>query len=74
MTSCFSEDLILRLKKYFKDRYGQELTTEQAVVFLSSFADLYVLVSDRAGQKRAPAERALAARSYTWYIAHLSGI
>jgi len=40
----FSPALIARLQKYFQDRYGQTLTTEQAVVFLSSLADLWELV------------------------------
>jgi len=44
--NIFGEDLIFDFKKYFKDRFGQDITTEQAVVFLSSLGDLYLIVTD----------------------------
>jgi hypothetical protein len=51
MPNIFSEDLIFRIKKYFKDRFGQNITTDEAVVFLSSLADLYLVVSASQGQE-----------------------
>jgi hypothetical protein len=47
MSNPFSEDLIFRLKQYIKGHFGQDITTEQAVVFLSSLADLYLAVGGR---------------------------
>jgi hypothetical protein len=61
----FSEDLISRLKKYFKDRYNLTITTDQSVVFLSSMADLYDFMSRSAASQRAPQVGAREARSVT---------
>ena len=57
MPNIFSEDLISRLKKYFKDRYGQDITTEESVVFLSSFAELYLKVGNVDANSQAPKAR-----------------
>lgn len=69
----FSPKLIERCQKHYAQKYHVELTSEQAEVFLSSLADLYLLVvgirpnsgTEKAGAelpsgRRTPAESASA--------------
>ena len=57
----FSQKLIERCKLHYAQKYHVEITSEQAEVFLSSLADLYLLVvgirpnlgKDEAGAGRA---------------------
>ena len=57
----FSLDLIQRLQKYFADKYGKNLTREEAEEYLDSFADFYFAIigtdSDSlGGDPKIPAE------------------
>jgi hypothetical protein len=52
MKSQFSDNLILRIKQYYLNRFDRDITTEEAVVFLSSFADLFEVVLKKSDEPR----------------------
>lgn len=41
MNNTFSPELIARSITYFREKYGQELTEEEAIAYLNSLADLF---------------------------------
>jgi len=41
----FNQELIVRITGYFRDRYGEYLTPEQAEEYLNSFADLFLAMA-----------------------------
>lgn len=43
----FSEKLIIRLQNYFWQKYGIEITAQQADDFLCSFAELFLTFSNK---------------------------
>jgi hypothetical protein len=47
MSHQFSQNLIDRTKRYFRKHYKQSLTTEEAVSYLVSLADLYITFSPK---------------------------
>jgi len=52
MSAQFSYNLIHRIKQYFLNRFDRDITTEEAVVFLSSFADLFQVIFKKSDEPR----------------------
>ena len=52
----FSQILIDRMIRHFREKHGVELTPEEAQQYLDSFADLYLCMAGK-GHRRPPLAR-----------------